>query len=81
MTDREERLEASRLFEKFHNLIEEMGRDLGQEEMVSVLAAKCALIAVEIRIEEQKNFYSMNENFKDSAYFLERVKKIIEKKV
>ena len=80
MEDREERLEANRLFEKFHNLIQDIGGELGQEEMVSILAKKCALIAIEIRIEDQKNFYSMNEKFTHSIFFLERVKKILEKK-
>ena len=76
MEDREERLEANRLFEKFHNLIKDFGSDLGQEEMASILAKKCALIAIELRIEDIYNF-----EFKDSVYFLKDVKKILEKKL
>ena len=80
MEDREERLEANRLFAKFHNLIKDFGSDLGQEEMASILAKKCALIAVDLRIEDRNNFNSMNEKFTHSIFFLERVKKILEKK-
>ena len=75
MTEQEKRLEANRLFAKFHNLIQDIGGELGQEAMVSILAKKCALIAIELRIEDIYNF-----ELKDSVYFLQDVKKILEKK-
>jgi hypothetical protein len=38
---------ADELFNQYHNLIQEIGGDMGQEIIVSILAKNCALIAVD----------------------------------
>jgi hypothetical protein len=38
---------AKELFNQYHNLIQEIGGDLGHEILVSILAKNCALIAVD----------------------------------
>jgi hypothetical protein len=38
---------AKELFDHYHNLIQEIGGELGQEILVSILAKHCALIAVD----------------------------------
>ena len=38
---------AKELFDQYHNLIQEIGGDLGHEILVSILAKNCALIAVD----------------------------------
>jgi hypothetical protein len=37
---------ADELFNHYHNLIQDIGGDLGHEILVSILAKNCALIAV-----------------------------------
>ena len=38
---------AKELFNQYHNLIQEIGGDMGHEILVSILAKHCALIAVD----------------------------------
>jgi hypothetical protein len=38
---------AKELFNQYHNLIQDIGGELGQEIIVSILAKNCALIAVD----------------------------------
>jgi hypothetical protein len=38
---------AKELFNQYHNLIQDIGGELGQEILVSILANHCALIAVD----------------------------------
>jgi hypothetical protein len=38
---------AKELFDQYHNLIQEIGGDIGHEILVSILAKHCALIAVD----------------------------------
>jgi hypothetical protein len=38
---------AKELFNQYHNLIQDIGGDLGHEILVSILAKNCALIAVD----------------------------------
>lgn len=38
---------ANELFTHYHNLIQSIGNELGQEILVSILAKQCALIAVD----------------------------------
>jgi hypothetical protein len=38
---------AKIIFNQYHNLIQEIGGDLGHEILVSILAKNCALIAVD----------------------------------
>jgi len=61
---------ANDLFTMYHNMIQEYGIDLGQESIVSILAIKCALIAVDELI---KNVSDVN------SWYWEEVKEEIEK--
>jgi hypothetical protein len=61
---------ANELFTMYHNMIQEYGIDLGQESIVSILAIKCALIAVDELI---KNVSDVN------SWYWEEVKEEIEK--
>jgi hypothetical protein len=50
---------AKELFNHYHNLIQDIGGDLGHEILVSILAKNCALIAVDEIIDSHykiKNF-------------------------
>jgi hypothetical protein len=50
---------AKLIFNHYHNLIQEIGGDMGQEIIVSILAKNCALIAVDEIIDSHykiKNF-------------------------
>jgi Zn-dependent M16 (insulinase) family peptidase len=38
---------AKELFNQYHNLIQDIGGDMGHEILVSILAKNCALIAVD----------------------------------
>jgi hypothetical protein len=38
---------AKLIFNQYHNLIQEIGGDMGHEILVSILAKNCALIAVD----------------------------------
>jgi hypothetical protein len=46
---------AKELFDQYHNLIQEIGGELGQEILVSILAKHCALIAVKEIIQNDLN--------------------------
>jgi hypothetical protein len=51
---------AKELFDQYHNLIQEIGGDIGHEILVSILAKHCALIAVDEILEinsVDKDFY------------------------
>jgi hypothetical protein len=58
---------AKELFNQYHNLIQEIGGELGQEILVSILAQKCALIAVD----EILNINSVDKDFSLSHYWLD----------
>lgn len=77
--EKKERLEANRLFAKFHNLIEDIGGELGQEAMVSILAKKCALIAVEEILNCNPHSNPFNTNIYSSYHYWTEVRKQIEK--
>jgi len=57
---------ADELFTHYHNLIQEIGGELGQEILVSILAKQCALIAVY----EILNINSFEEHFTIHFYYL-----------
>ena len=57
---------AAELFNHYHNLIQEIGGELGQEILVSILAKQCALIAVD----EILNINSFEEHFTIHFYYL-----------
>jgi hypothetical protein len=58
---------AKELFDQYHNLIQDIGGDLGHEILVSILAKNCALIAI-IEILEIK---SVDKDFDLSDYWQE----------
>ena len=58
---------AKELFTHYHNLIQEIGGELGQEILVSILAKECALFLVrEKEIDEWKA-----KDFKNAEYWNE----------
>jgi hypothetical protein len=58
---------AKQLFNQYHNLIQEIGGDMGHEILVSILAQKCALIAVDEILEIK----SVDKDFSLSHYWLD----------
>jgi hypothetical protein len=58
---------AKELFDQYHNLIQDIGGDLGHEILVSILAKNCALFAV-LEILE---INSVDKDFDLSHYWLE----------
>jgi hypothetical protein len=46
---------AKELYDQYHNLIQEIGGDIGHEILVSILAKHCALIAVEQILDNDLN--------------------------
>ena len=46
---------AKLIFNQYHNLIQEIGGDMGHEILVSILAKHCALIAVEQILDNDLN--------------------------
>jgi hypothetical protein len=61
---------AKELFNQYHNLIQEIGGDMGHEILVSILAKNCALIAVDeiLYILNLSLDFKMNKSIK---YWLE----------
>jgi hypothetical protein len=58
---------AKEFFNQYHNLIQEIGGDMGHEILVSILAKNCALIAVD----EILNINSVDKDFSLSHYWLD----------
>ena len=46
---------AKELFDQYHNLIQEIGGELGHEILVSILAKHCAMFAVREVLKEKWN--------------------------
>jgi hypothetical protein len=46
---------AKELFNQYHNLIQEIGGDIGHEILVSILAKHCSLIAVKQILDNDLN--------------------------
>lgn len=61
---------AAELFNHYHNLIQDIGGELGQEILVSILAKECALFAVDEIIKATTPL--------TSTYFWQEVKQEIE---
>jgi hypothetical protein len=61
---------AKQLFDQYHNVIQEIGGDMGHEILVSILAKHCALIAVDeiLYILNLSLDFKMNKSIK---YWLE----------
>jgi hypothetical protein len=53
-TEKLTKAEAERIFFSYHNLIQDMGEELGEEVMVSILAKNCALIGVDLVLDVAK---------------------------
>ena len=64
---------ADEIFTHYHNLIQEIGGELGQEILVSILAKQSALIVVD----EILNINSVDKDFSLSFYWQD-VKDIIQ---
>jgi len=58
---------AKELFDQYHNLIQEIGGDMGHEILVSILAKNCALIAVDEILEIK----SVDKDFSLSHYWVD----------
>jgi hypothetical protein len=46
---------AKELFDQYHNLIQDIGGDMGHEILVSILAKNCALFAVKQILDNDLN--------------------------
>lgn len=60
---------AKELFTNYHNLIQDIGGELGQEILVSILAKQCALFAAREILKEK--YYVLADY--DEYYFWEEV--------
>jgi hypothetical protein len=67
---------AKELFTHYHNLIQDIGGELGQEILVSILARHCALFAA--REVMKVKWYFKTENSYDDYYFWEEVESELE---
>ena len=63
---------AEEIFTHYHNLIQDLGGELGQEILVSILARQCALYAVELALNNIHKYDSLEAM--DDYYLLEDVK-------
>jgi hypothetical protein len=66
---------ATELFNHYHNLIESIGGELGQEILVSILAKQCALFAAREVLQDKWN----TEDY-DQYHYWEEVEHEIENK-
>ena len=67
---------AKELFTHYHNLIQDIGGELGQEILVSILAKQCALFAAREVLKEKWNIAIQGS--KDDYYFWEEVEHELE---
>ena len=65
---------ANELFTHYHNLIQSIGGELGQEVLVSILAKQSALFAVNTLLKDK----NPTEDFNETYYFWEEVEHEIE---
>ena len=68
---------AKELFTHYHNLIQDIGGELGQEILVSILAKECALFAVKEVLKQKWNIEIIGSE--DEYYFWTEVEHEIEK--
>jgi hypothetical protein len=66
---------ADEIFTHYHNLIQEIGGELGQEIIVSILAKQCAIKAVTLIVETLDNLNTDEEY--DKLYYWRTVKEIL----
>ena len=67
---------ATELFNHYHNLIQSIGGELGQEILVSILAKQCALFAAREILKEKWNIEVQGSE--DEYYYWEEVEHEIE---
>ena len=67
---------AKELFTHYHNLIQDIGGELGQEILVSILAKQCALFAAREVLKEKWNIEVPGSE--DEYYYWEEVEHEIE---
>lgn len=67
---------AAELFNHYHNLIQDIGGELGQEILVSILAKHCALFAAREVLKEKWNIEVPGSE--DEYYFWEEVEHELE---
>ena len=67
---------AKELFTHYHNLIQDIGGELGQEILVSILARHCALFAAREVLKEKWNIEVPGSE--DEYYFWEEVEHELE---
>ena len=67
---------AKELFNHYHNLIQDIGGELGQEILVSILAKHCALFAAREVLKEKWNIEVQGSE--DEYYYWEEVEHEIE---
>jgi hypothetical protein len=65
---------AEELFNHYHNLIQSIGGELGQEILVSILAKQSALYAVKTLLNDKHP----TEDFNETYYYWEEVEHEIE---
>ena len=65
---------AKELFTYYHNLIQDIGGELGHEILVSILARECALFAVNTLLKDKHP----TEDFNETYYYWEEVEHEIE---
>ena len=68
---------AKELFTHYYNLIQDIGGELGQEILVSILAKECALFAVREILKQKWNIEIIGSE--DEYYFWTEVEHEIEK--
>ena len=68
---------AKELFTHYHNLIQDIGGELGQEILVSILAKECALFAVKEVLKQKWNIEIIGSE--DEYYFWAEVEHEIER--
>ena len=67
---------AAELFTHYHNIIQNIGGELGQEILVSILAKHCALFAAREVMKDK--WYFKTENSYDNYYYWEEVEHELE---
>jgi hypothetical protein len=68
---------AEEIFTHYHNLIQDLGGELGQEILVSILARQCALYAIKLIIEEMYELKTQDSY--DIFYYWVRVEVELQK--
>ena len=66
---------ADEIYTHYHNLIQDLGGELGQEILVSILARQCALYGVSLLIKDKHQ----TEDFNTSYLYWVRVEEELQK--